>query len=589
MLKLGSMNVRSRIFWLLLVCFLASSMFVFQISRTAVQAIVEDFMYEYVKINQEKTESSLEFLFNQVHMLSVRLLTEDEIYDTAESGRQESEAARTKLAAILDTMAIDDEIVGEVVIATKDGRFYPYSGQSGVGLPDRSYLNEIERSQTPVWGEIRKDAGGEAYLQLGRKYQSFYTGQNIGYLVVYIRESAIRNVLKKVIVEDHGYSFLVADDEYVLSYPDDGKVGTTLFDKQMLAMKAGQSFKKAEFVGSPSIVAVYPLEGSFRNLGLDWKIVSIVSDEKLLANVNKIKQYSLLLQIAAIGLAVAISLYAAKGILRPIRRMNRRIVQFAGTADYVAPYRNPKDELRTLEDSFNDMVVRIRELIARNNEEKDRQREMELIALQAQINPHFLYNTLDAIGWLAKIHRQSEIEKMVIALAHFYRLSLHKGDRYIAVEEEIGIVKSYVAIEAQRFPQKFAVRYEIAEDILPLRLLKIIIQPLVENAIKHGVSRKRGSGNIVVKGYREGDQLLFEVSDDGAGFDVRELDDESRPARYKGGGYGIRSVNERIRLEYGAGYGVEIRSAPGSGTVSLVKVKAKCGEEERPRKAAAVI
>jgi len=574
--KLDAMKVRTRIFWLLLICFFLSSMSILQASRIAVQRITENFMYNYVTINQEKTESSLEFLFNQVHMLSVRLLNSGDIYRLFEEFQEDEDGAELegRLSGVLDTMQIDRRIVGEIVIAARDGRAYTFDGRSGLDSPERSYLLEIERSQLPVWGKIKKDAAGEAYLPLGRKYQNFNTGQNLGYLVVYIRESAVQDVLKNMVMQNRGFSMLVSDGDYVLSYPDAGKVGTTLFDIRWLTMKPGEGFKKTDFEGSPSIVASYRLGGSFRNLGLDWKVVSVVSEKKLLENTNRIQRYSLLLQLVALGLAVLISLYASRGILGPIRRLNRRIVQFAGTTDYVAPYRNPRDELHMLESSFNDMVVRIRELIERNNEEKDRQREMELIALQAQINPHFLYNTLDAIGWLAKIHSQREIERMVVALAHFYRLSLHKGDQYITVEEEIGIVRSYVAIEAMRFPGKFEVQYEIAPEILSLKLLKIIIQPLVENAIKHGVSRKRGSGAIVVRGEREGDALLFEVRDDGAGFDVSELDDDGKPKRYGGGGYGVRNVDERIRLEYGPGYGVDIRSEVGVGTSSFVKVRA---------------
>ncbi|UUZ80247.1 sensor histidine kinase [Paenibacillus sp. P26] len=206
---------------------------------------------------------------------------------------------------------------------------------------------------------------------------------------------------------------------------------------------------------------------------------------------------------------------------------------------------------------------------------------MELIAHQAQINPHFLYNTLDAIGWLAKIHKQNEIEKMVIALSSFYRLSLHKGDKYITVEEEIGIVQSYVAIEALRFPGKFEVQYDIAEDILAFKMLKIIIQPLIENAIKHGISGKRGKGLVTIRGYRSGDSLRFEITDDGAGFDVGTFKKQGEPRPYKGGGYGIRNVNERIQLEYGFGYGVEIRSTVGAGTTSVVTVRIKEGDKVR--------
>ncbi|PYI55554.1 sensor histidine kinase [Paenibacillus flagellatus] len=573
MITLDKMNIRGRIFWLLLVCFLISSTSIFQTSRIAVQRIVEDFMYNYVKLNQENIESSLDFLINRVHMLSVRLLTENDVYNVLGDPGMTEDGKAWALRTVLDDMMIDDNIVGDVVVLTKDGTPYNYDQGTVVDLPDRSYLREIELSKTPVWGITKKDIDGNAYILLGRKYQNFFTGQDLGYLVIYIRERAIQDVLKNMIVQDRGFSFLITGDSYILSYPDAAKIGTTLFDKQALTMEPGATFKKAEFDGRPSIIASYPLGGGIRSLGMDWNVVSVVSDEKLLENVNKIKQYSIVLQIAALGLTILISLYASKGIIRPIKRLNRRINQFAGSADFIVPYRNRKDELWVLENSFNDMVVRIGELIERNNEEKDRQREMELIALQAQINPHFLYNTLDAIGWLAKIHNQNEIEKMVIALAHFYRLSLHKGDKYISVEEEIGIVQSYVAIEAMRFPQKFEVEYDIAPDILPFKLLKIVIQPLIENAIKHGISQKRGKGRITVKGYRQGDKLHFEVTDDGAGFDVGELDNKDKPQSYKGGGYGIRNVNERIRLEYGDGYGVDIRSEIGIGTTSRVTVK----------------
>ncbi|WP_052487859.1 sensor histidine kinase [Gordoniibacillus kamchatkensis] len=393
--------------------------------------------------------------------------------------------------------------------------------------------------------------------------------------MIYIRERAVYDVLKNMIGQDRGFSFLVADDSYILSYPDPGKAGTTIFDTNVFQADKGNAFKETVYDGRRSIIASYPLQGGLRKLGLNWKVISVISDEKLLENVNKIKSYSLLLQIAAIGLTALISLYVSGGIIKPIRRLNQKINRYSGASDTVRPFRNRKDELWVLESSFNEMVVRIGELIERNNEEKDRQREMELIALQAQINPHFLYNTLDAIGWLAKIHKQEEIERMVIALSHFYRLSLHKGDKFISVEEEIGIVKSYVAIEAMRFPQKFEVEYDIAEDILDFKVLKIIVQPLVENAIKHGVSQKRGKGRITVKGYRSGRDLKIEVADDGAGFDVGTLNGTIEPPAYKGGGYGIRNVSERIRLEYGDGYGVEIRSVIGEGTVSVVTVKIK--------------
>jgi two-component system sensor histidine kinase YesM len=567
------MKINSRVFWLIFICLLLSSALIFQTSRVAVQHNIEDFMYNYVRLNQEKAETNLESVVEQVNLLSVRLQTNNDIYDLLADSRPKEEKEKA-LVALLNDMMIDNFIVGDVVIITHDGDTYNYNRQEIIDLPGQSYLNEIEHSAIPVWGGTKKDTEGNAYILLGRRYQNFYTGQNLGYLVVYIKERAVFNILKDVIVADRGYSFLAADDSYILSYPNAAQVGATIFDNDLFMTGSELNFKKITLAGKPAIVTKYPLRGKLTKLGLKWSIVSVVSDEKLLENVNKINQYATYIQIVLLLVAVLISYYVSRRIIQPIRRLNNKINQFNGDAT-VVPFRNRKDELWVLENSFNEMVVRISELIERQNEEKDRQRETELVALQAQINPHFLYNTLDAIGWLAKMHKQKHIEDIIMALSSFYRLGLHKGDKYITVEEEVGIARNYIAIETMRTPNKFEVEYDISEEILAHPILKMLLQPLIENAIKHGIRGKRGKGHLVIKGYREGGDLKFEISDDGAGFVVGDLGREDKPHRYKGGGYGIRNVNERIQLEYGSEYGVAIASTPGEGTTSIVTVRMK--------------
>lgn len=565
------MPINARIFWLLLISLLASSALVFQTSRAAVQKSIQDFMYNYVRLNQEKAEVNLDSLIDQVNMLSVRLLTNNDIYALLDDPRLGQGEKSSAFAKLLDGMSIDRSVVGDIVIVLKDGSAYRY-GKERIDLPGQTYIGQIEQKKTPVWGGVEKDDAGNAYILLGRKFQNYFTGQNEGYLVVYIKERAVYDGVKDVIVPSKGFSFLMADDAYILSYPDPKRVGATIFDGDLFKTASGSDFKRIRFEGSPSIVTNYSLGGSLAKLGLNWRIVSVVSDRKLFENVSKINKYATLIQIAVLLIALLISYYVSKRIIRPIQRLNRRITQFNGVKR-ILPFRSSEDELGILENSFNDMVVRIAELIERQNEEKDRQREMELNALQAQINPHFLYNTLDAIGWMAKINKQKNIEEIVIALSHFYRLGLHKGDKYITVEEEVGIAKNYIAIETMRTPGKFEVTYDISDDILHFKILKMLLQPLIENALKHGIRGKRGKGKLLIRGYRAGNDLVFEISDDGEGFEVKELEKEDEPPRYKGGGYGIRNVNERIRLEYGSGYGLEIRSALGHGTTSVVKVK----------------
>jgi two-component system sensor histidine kinase YesM len=304
-----------------------------------------------------------------------------------------------------------------------------------------------------------------------------------------------------------------------------------------------------------------------------WTIVNVASEEKLYASIRRMENLSAWIQAITFIVALLFALYLAGTTLKPINGLIGKIRRLGKdapeTAKLKAPHKGQGDELRVLSQSFDDMVVRIDELITHNNESKDKQRESELVALQAQINPHFLYNTLDAIGWIAKINRQREIERLVLELASFYRLSLHKGDKFIRVEEELGIVKSYVAIEKIRYPDKFDVLYEVDEAIMNQPMLKIILQPLIENAIIHGIGPKVEKGFITVKGFEIGNEVHFEIADDGVGFDSDDLS-YAAPKTYSGRGYGIANVDERIRMEYGARYGISISSVPGQGTTATV-------------------
>jgi two-component system sensor histidine kinase YesM len=200
------------------------------------------------------------------------------------------------------------------------------------------------------------------------------------------------------------------------------------------------------------------------------------------------------------------------------------------------------------------------------------QRKLEIDALQMQINPHFLYNTLDAITWMAKIKKQPEIEKLTINLAKFFRLSLHKGDKYIYMLEEAELIEHFLEIEKIRFPNTINYQCDLRDGTGNYKVLKLILQPIVENCIKHGFAGKEEVGTINIKAYSKGDDILIEVSDNGCGFDVEE-NFWQKPKKQVSGGYGLYNVNERIRLEYGDGYGLNVRSVVGEGTTVTVRIK----------------
>lgn len=272
------------------------------------------------------------------------------------------------------------------------------------------------------------------------------------------------------------------------------------------------------------------------------------------------------------GLTLLISIKAVK----PIENLKNSVVSYTGEkAEKVTRLKLGRyNEIAELYDSFDDMTDRISELIEKNEEDSEQRRKLELAALQIQINPHFLYNTLDTVAWLSKLKKQPDIEKLVVSLARFFRISLHNGDKHITVFEETQLVKNYINIENIRFPEKINLEMNIDDDILDYKIVKIILQPIVENSIKHGFVNLKRKGTIRINGYASGEDLIFEVIDDGNGFAVPPNFLQKDFKRNDGpGGYGIKNVNERIKLEYGENYGLFYESEPKKGTKVTVKLR----------------
>jgi len=194
-----------------------------------------------------------------------------------------------------------------------------------------------------------------------------------------------------------------------------------------------------------------------------------------------------------------------------------------------------------------------------------KEREAELLLLQSQINPHFLYNTLDSLYCMAVIHDADDMADMVDALSKTFRLSLNNGNKLILVKDELEHVKSYMKVQNYRFGEKYSLCIHMGEQVENCYVLKFILQPFVENAMYHGLEPKMGKGTILVTGKKQEQDLIFTVEDDGVGISDLSLLEH---------GYGVRNVRERIQLYYGDGYGLQFESSPGQGTKVTIKISA---------------
>ncbi len=301
-----------------------------------------------------------------------------------------------------------------------------------------------------------------------------------------------------------------------------------------------------------------------------WKVIGVFPNDtppQLLV----VMQRSILIVVAIILLfGIIMTLILTDTITRPISYLRQLMLQ-AECGDLSVHYhpRNSMDVDR-LGTSFNTMIDRIRSLMETVIAEQQHKRKAEIDALQAQINPHFLYNTLDTIHWMAKDYQAVDIENMVSALTKLFRLSLAGGQEFVPLLQEIDHAKNYLYIQKVRYEDKLNYRFEVDESLLTCSVLKLMIQPLVENALYHGIKPKLGNGNITVRIFRADAAICFEVIDDGVGITPERLRqiDENLSNREQCSGFGIYNVNERLVMYFGPAYGVRLRQNPSGGAIS---------------------
>lgn len=582
-------KISNRIVGFFLLCLFLSLLLGIFLSSQITYKLTESYIYDYVESAQGQVVTGVESILDEMIMTTLRIKNNWDFYSVFLDGSQGYDEKRAAARSGFSTLLSDSDktYIGAIYVVDQAGDVYDVYGSLGSpSAPDSLYLAALYDNQRPS-NTVVTDEQGRGYILYSTRFYNFYTGQNIGHLVLYIRESVIRSVYEEII-PDLGYSFALSGNRLFLSHPDGLLLGTQADSLALYSSEEAFAVKAGAVDGSKSILAEHRLSQRMIQLGFDWKIVSVMPYRQLFGVVPHIRRSIVLVEVGMLLLALFPTLFISRRLTASLSALRNKVNDFGKKSLDVFIQPRANDEIAELETSFHEMVVRIHDLIEKNNEEKERQREMELLALQAQINPHFLYNTLDTIGWIAKIKQQDDIEALVQQLARFFRLSLHKGDKFIRVEEEIQLVQSFVFIQQMLRPYTFDIEYDVPESIRSQRMLKLVLQPLVENAIRHGVEGLRRKGYITVRAWWEEGDICIEVADDGAGFDTALVDfREVRNEIGRRSGYGLFNVDERIRIEYGPRYGLVIRSKPGAGTRAMVRFS-KRDEEALPAASSAL-
>ena len=422
----------------------------------------------------------------------------------------------------------------------------------------------------------------------------FRIGKHDLFFVVSLQQSEIEKFLESTYSSYDSIFIADASGEDVLGCDEKKAKLLENFNEEDDEKKA--VCKELDFEGDKYLVTYARMQGT------GWKICSLKKAESLVGNLDRLRYFIVILMAVCVAVSIVLIIVVVHSMTEPLGRLSDIMNSATGEKNFSAEFEYPySDEIGKLGKSFNYMTEKIDSLIAELNanieelkEEKEtvkqvqlQKRKAELKALQAQINPHFLYNTLNAITWQATDSNVPEIAVLSNSLGKFFRISLSSGREVITIDEELEHVKNYLKIQEIRYKDRLHYDFEIEEDVEELFTIKLIIQPLVENAIYHGIKEKEGPGHITIRIKREGSEdhrnLAIYVEDDGEGIEEERLA-AIRQGLKSGiidpdGGYGIYNINERLKLYYGTPFGLSIDSTYLKGTSAKITMPIQTTQE----------
>jgi len=408
-----------------------------------------------------------------------------------------------------------------------------------------------------------------------------------GVLLVDMNFGGIEQICKNVDLGESGYLYLIDGDGEIIYHPRQQLIYASLLrENNRAAAGYEDGIHREKFGGETRQVTV-------KTVGYTgWKLVGVVPAESLASNHIQLRLFGIFVVLFFIFFLVFVNLGVSERIAVPIKALEQSVKELEAGSETVDIAIGGPYEVQHLGNSIRSMVSTMRQLMDDIIRQEESKRKSELDVLQSQINPHFLYNTLDSIVWMIENNRYDDAIVMVTSLARLFRISLSRGRTLITVGEELEHARHYMTIQKMRFKNKFTSEIRADGEALGCETVKLVVQPIVENAIYHGMEYADGDGEILVWAHIEGEDLYIDVTDNGPGMRQEQVDrllreDDGPAAPSRGGsGIGLRNVHQRIQLTYGEPYGLEIESEPDEGTTIRIHlpVRRPGGDGEEARK-----
>lgn len=544
-------------------------------TNTSIFENSSEYTHTIIQQMNQNIDSYIDYMENIAYLISSNEDVQDYLFD-----EKIDNEGRYRILNQLQTILDSRSDIRNVGIISKNGRMLINDGSKSVNQDldlntQEWYATAPEKPNGPILtsSHVQHIISGERpwviTLSRGIRDRSG-SGEKEGVFFIDLNYSAISELCDQSTVGTKGYAFILDAKGNIVYHPQQQQLYNELQTENIsLIMDTDED---TVLTGTGNDGKLYSISRSEKT---GWTVVDCTNVKELLSKSRQAQSVYVLTAIILVIVALLFSRFMARSITLPIQKLRDSMKKVQegdfSVSDVVV---DSKNEIGSLTKSFDVMTHRIHELMEQNVHEQEEKRKSELKALQSQINPHFLYNTLDSIIWMAEGKKNEEVVLMTASLARLLRQSISNEDEVVPIANEVEYARGYLTIQKMRYKDKLEFQIEVDSSILYIPLIKLVLQPIIENAIYHGLKYKESKGLLIVKGFMKDGNAVLQVIDDGVGMDEETLAHiyDKHKVNYHSNGVGVYNVQKRLKLYYGEDYGITYTSELGKGTTATITI-----------------
>ena len=544
-------------------------------TNTSIFENSSEYTHTIIQQMNQNIDSYIDYMENIAYLISSNEDVQDYLFD-----EKIDNEGRYRILNQFQTILDSRSDIRNVGIISKNGRMLINDGSKSVNQDldlntQEWYATALEKPNGPILtsSHVQHIISGERpwviTLSRGIRDRSG-SGEKEGVFFIDLNYSAISGLCDQSTVGTKGYAFILDAKGNIVYHPQQQQLYNELQTENIsLIMDTDED---TVLTGTGNDGKLYSISRSEKTA---WTVVDCTNVKELLSKSRQAQSVYVLTAIILVIVALLFSRFMARSITLPIQKLRDSMKKVQegdfSVSDVVV---DSKNEIGSLTKSFDVMTHRIHELMEQNVHEQEEKRKSELKALQSQINPHFLYNTLDSIIWMAEGKKNEEVVLMTASLARLLRQSISNEDEVVPIANEVEYARGYLTIQKMRYKDKLEFQIEVDSSILYIPLIKLVLQPIIENAIYHGLKYKESKGLLIVKGFMKDGNAVLQVIDDGVGMDEETLAHiyDKHKVNYHSNGVGVYNVQKRLKLYYGEDYGITYTSELGKGTTATITI-----------------